>query len=90
MAATAVAMRELKARLCSYLRRVKAGETVEILERGIPIGIIVPAQVTLEARARVGRGRAGRMKRPHAVASAARGALAWSAPVSDLLPEDRA
>ncbi len=52
MAATAIGIRELKARLSSYLRRVKAGETIVITERGTPIGRIVPTSAALDARAR--------------------------------------
>ena len=39
---TEAGIRELKARLSAYLRRVKAGETLVITERGKPIGRIVP------------------------------------------------
>jgi prevent-host-death family protein len=43
-----VGVRELKAQLSEYLRRVKAGETVIITERGRPIGRIVPEPETVE------------------------------------------
>lgn len=39
---TRVNVRELKSRLSEYLRRVKAGETVEIAVRGTPVGRMVP------------------------------------------------
>jgi prevent-host-death family protein len=42
MAQTEAGIRELKSRLSSILRQVKAGETVVITERGKPIGRIVP------------------------------------------------
>jgi prevent-host-death family protein len=45
---TRVNVREFKAHLSTYLRRVKAGEVVEIAERGKPIGRIVPVGVSLE------------------------------------------
>jgi prevent-host-death family protein len=53
-----VGLRELKANLNKYMRRVKAGEKIAITERGKPIGWIVPVgdspeqkiQVMLEAR----------------------------------------
>ena len=45
-----VGTRELKAKLSEYLRRVKAGETVIVTERGKTIGRIVPPQPDLEAR----------------------------------------
>lgn len=37
-----IGIRELRAHLSAYLRRVKAGETVIITERGKPVGRIVP------------------------------------------------
>ncbi len=53
-----VSIRELKSRLSYYLRLAKAGQTVEITERGTPIGRIVPVGVPvqhrLEAMARLG------------------------------------
>ncbi|GIV85497.1 MAG: hypothetical protein KatS3mg052_2504 [Candidatus Roseilinea sp.] len=45
-----IGTRELKNRLSQYLRRVKAGETLVITERGKPIGQIVPIQPDLTAR----------------------------------------
>jgi len=44
MRGTTVGTRELKNRLSEYLRRVKAGETITITERGKPVGQIVPVQ----------------------------------------------
>jgi prevent-host-death family protein len=38
----AVGCRELKTRLGSYLRRVKAGETILVTERGLPIAELRP------------------------------------------------
>lgn len=43
-------VRELKARLSHYLRLTKAGKTVEITERGTPIGWIVPTSGALAER----------------------------------------
>lgn len=43
-------IRELKARLCTYMRRVETGETVMITRHGKPVGRIVPVKETLEAR----------------------------------------
>ena len=37
-----IGIRELKARLSSYLRQVRTGETIIITDRGRPIGRIVP------------------------------------------------
>ncbi len=50
MKATTVSIRELKTRLSHYLRLAKAGETVEITERGVPIGRIVPTALPVEDR----------------------------------------
>lgn len=50
MNAGTVGVRELKAQLSEYLRRVKAGETVIITERGRPIGRIVPEPEMLEEK----------------------------------------
>jgi prevent-host-death family protein len=50
MTPTAVGIRELKARLSSYLRQVKDGATLIITERGKPIGRIVPVSPSLETR----------------------------------------
>jgi len=49
---TRVGTRELKSRLSEYLRRVKAGQTIVVTERGKVIGQIVPAAPTLEERLR--------------------------------------
>ena len=40
---TTVGSRELKNRLGKYLRLVRQGETVQITDRGRPVGIILPA-----------------------------------------------
>ena len=53
MKATTVNVRELKSRLSHYLRLTKAGETVEITERGVPIGRIVPEVLPVEDRVEV-------------------------------------
>lgn len=45
-----VGTRELKNRLSEYLRRVKAGETIVVTERGKPVGQLVPIQPSLTAR----------------------------------------
>ena len=45
-----VGIRELKAHLSEYLRRVRAGETVVITDRGQPVGRIVPVARPLEDR----------------------------------------
>ena len=50
MAEMTVGIRELKAQLSAYIRRVKAGGTVVITDRGTPVGRIVPLSPSIEAR----------------------------------------
>jgi prevent-host-death family protein len=45
-----VGTRELKNKLSEYLRRVKAGETIVITERGNEVAWIIPKPETLEDR----------------------------------------
>lgn len=51
MGEMSVGVRELKARLSTYLRQVKAGATLVITERGQPIGRIVPLRPSVQSRA---------------------------------------
>jgi prevent-host-death family protein len=50
MSETMVGIRELKAQLSEYLRRVKEGQTLVITDHGKPVGRIVPVGETLEER----------------------------------------
>ncbi len=50
MKQTTVNIRELKSRLSYYLRLAKAGESVEITERGNPIGRIIPTALPVQDR----------------------------------------
>lgn len=50
MASTSVGIRDLKANLSAYLRRVRAGTTVVITDRGRPVGRIVPERRSLRAK----------------------------------------
>ena len=43
-------IRELKEQLSAYIRRVKAGETIIITDRGKPVGRLVPYSDSLESR----------------------------------------
>jgi len=45
-----VNIREFRTHLSAYLRRVKAGEVVEIAERGKPIGRLIPEGMPVEER----------------------------------------
>lgn len=40
---TQVGIAELKAHLSKYLREAKDGDTVEVLDRGVPVARIIPA-----------------------------------------------
>jgi prevent-host-death family protein len=90
MGKTSANIRELKSRLSYYLRLTKAGETVEITERGKPIGRIVPTALPLEDRIET-MAQAGlliwnkRKLKPMPPAARAKGKRT----VSDLLLEDR-
>jgi prevent-host-death family protein len=86
-----VGVRELRSRLSEYLRRVRAGETVVITDRGQPVGRIVPVaqslQDRLEAMAQGGLILwSGSKLSPVAPVARARGEHT----VADLLVEDRA
>ena len=48
MSSATIGVRELKSHLSAYLRRVKAGETVVITERGKPVGRIMPLEDSVE------------------------------------------
>ena len=50
MKETTVNIREFKNRLSHYLRLAKAGESVEIMERGTPIGRIIPTALAVQDR----------------------------------------
>lgn len=85
-----VGTRELKAKLSEYLRRVKAGETIIVTERGKTIGQIVPVKPSLEQRlmALVDSGISewsGKKYQPSKPAARNRG----SRQLSDLVIEDR-
>lgn len=47
---TTVGIRELKAQISKYLRRVKAGQTLIITDHGKPVGRIVPVEENLDER----------------------------------------
>jgi prevent-host-death family protein len=90
MAETRVGTRELKSKLSEYLRRVKAGETIIVTERGKTIGQIVPVKRTLEEKlmAMVDAGLAdwnGQKLEPHNPTVVNRGPKQ----LSDLVSEDR-
>lgn len=48
-----IGVRELRQHASRYLRRVKAGETVEVTERGRLVALLVPPQPATSARDRL-------------------------------------
>lgn len=44
MSSVTIGLRELKSHLSAYVRRVKAGDTVVITDRGKPVGRLVPME----------------------------------------------
>jgi prevent-host-death family protein len=87
---TSVNIRELKSRLSHYLRLAKAGEAVEITDRGTPVGRTVPTVAPVEDRievmARSGLLRWNKRKLKRRVPSAR---ATGKRTVADLLVEDR-
>jgi len=85
-----VGIRELKARLSEYLRQVKAGATIVVTERGVPVGRLTPVGLSSEERmqAMLDSGQAEWSgKRLAPARTVARSKKGYS--VSDLLIEDR-
>lgn len=90
MKATTVSIRELKTRLSHYLRMAKAGETVEITERGIPIGRIVPTALPVEDRLdAIARSGLVAWNRRKLAPQPARARVHGTRTVAELLVEDR-
>lgn len=50
MSEITVGVRDLKARLSEYLRRVKQGQTIVITDHGQPVGRILPVGQTLDEK----------------------------------------
>lgn len=59
-----VGVRELRQNLSKYLRRVQAGETLEVTEHGRPVAVLAPlpppAESVLDRLIREGRARPGK------------------------------
>lgn len=91
-----VSVRELKARLSAYLRRVQHGEEVVVTNRGMPIGRIVPVASerevteadTVRALRRLPWIRAGSVGRPIGAADPLR-VLPGEKTLSDIVLEER-
>lgn len=58
---TRVGIAELKAHLSQYLREAKGGDVVEVLDRGVPVARIVPAQPGMGADALGGKPAHGKL-----------------------------
>jgi len=85
-----VGIRELKAHLSSCLRRVKAGETFIISERGKPIGRIYPIEKSLRDQLDEGvRSRKWSWSGKRWTPSTPKVKLKGNKLLSDLLLEDR-
>jgi prevent-host-death family protein len=50
MSQSVVSIRELKSRLSHYLKQARAGQSVVITARGVPVGRLVPIEQQLEER----------------------------------------
>jgi prevent-host-death family protein len=60
-----VRIAELKSRLSAYLRRVKRGETVTVMDRDTPVAQLVPLQASQNAlHVRRARGKIGELRLP--------------------------
>jgi prevent-host-death family protein len=87
---TTVGIRELKAKLSSYVDQVKAGATVTITQGGKPVGRIVPMKPSLEDKLQQLAGSgvlawSGRKLKPRRPSIKPQGGRT----LSDLLVEDR-
>jgi len=76
-----VRVAELKARLSAYLRKVRDGETITVLDRDTPIARLVPLGTGAPLSVRPARGRLHEVRLPPPLA------LQWD--VVDLLAEER-
>lgn len=84
-------IRELKEQLSTYIRRVKAGETIVITDRGKPVGRLVPYSDSLAHRLEMMQEVGFIRWSGQSLAAAEPAVQNTSKPlVSDLLLEDRA
>jgi prevent-host-death family protein len=83
-----IGVRELRQHASQYLRRVKAGETVEVTERGELVALLVPPSPAVSSRERlIAEGRlvpASRLLRPPRRVPAPPGAPDTAAALDDL------
>ena len=83
-----VGVRELKASLSRYLRRVREGETIVVTDRGRPVARIVPSTIPEHIAKLMAEGRAEWSGRPF-VPPKRRMKLNPGPPLSDYISEDR-
>lgn len=85
-----VGIRELRQNLSVYLRRVEAGETLEVTERGKPVALLTPLPGRQSILDRlIAEGYARPAKRPHGPIGAALPAIPGAKPLSEILQEMR-
>ena len=85
-----IGIRELRQHLSVYLRRVEAGETLEVTERGEPVALLTPLpgrqsildRLIADGHAREAKVRTGKLGRPAP-------ALPGQRPLSEILQEMR-
>ncbi len=83
-----VGVRELKASLSRYLRRVRAGETIVVTDRGRPVARIVPAGIPEHVARLMAEGRVTWSGKPF-VPPEKVFKLKPGPPISDYISEDR-
>ena len=85
-----IGVRELRQNASRYLARVKAGETVEVTERGVLVARLVPPQPSESARDRlVAAGKLIPARRPRQLPQAMTADGPLTGEVLDELREDR-
>jgi prevent-host-death family protein len=82
-----VGIRELKAKLSSYVLKVKNGETIIVTERGKDVAILEPISPAREAMMRLVR--EGKAKWGGGKPKGVRGVKIKGKPLSDTVLEDR-
>ena len=85
-----VGIRELRQNLSVYLRRIEAGETLEVTERGKPVALLTPLPGRQSILDRlIAEGHAHPAKRPYGRLGPALPAIPGAKPLSEILQELR-
>jgi len=82
-----VGVRELKGALSRYLKRVRAGETIVVTDRGEPIARIIPVGIPEGIAKLMAEGRVTWSGKPFTPPEPVR--IAPGPPLSDYIAEDR-